>query len=131
MGENQEIHWSSLGTQWVKDPALLLQWLRALLWCRLDPWYHRDRIESETISLLFLPSRYHLHSLFMTLFFISSSGHFSPCFKVTHLLSPLNPPSSSHKETCDYIRPSQTQGLHLPPQDPWIVIYASSFCHVR
>ena len=24
--------------QWIKDPALSLQWLRSLLWCRFDPW---------------------------------------------------------------------------------------------
>ena len=25
-------------TQWIKDPALSLLWLRSLLWHRLDPW---------------------------------------------------------------------------------------------
>ena len=24
--------------QWVTDPALSLQWLRLLMWCRFDPW---------------------------------------------------------------------------------------------
>ena len=24
--------------QWVKDPVLLLLWLRSLLWLRFDPW---------------------------------------------------------------------------------------------
>ena len=27
----------SLVAQWVKDPALSLQWLRSLLWCGFDP----------------------------------------------------------------------------------------------
>ena len=30
--------WSSLVVQQVKDLALSLQWLRSLLWHRLDPW---------------------------------------------------------------------------------------------
>ena len=29
----------SLVAQWVKDPALLLQWLWWLLWCGSDPWH--------------------------------------------------------------------------------------------
>ena len=32
------ISWSSLVVQWVEDPALSLQWLGTLLWCRFDPW---------------------------------------------------------------------------------------------
>ena len=24
--------------KWVKDPALLLQWFRSLLWLEFDPW---------------------------------------------------------------------------------------------
>ena len=37
---------SSLVVQLVKDPVLSLQWLRSLLWCRLDPWpgnFHMPR----------------------------------------------------------------------------------------
>ena len=30
--------WSSLVAQWVKDPALSLQWLCSLLWRRFSPW---------------------------------------------------------------------------------------------
>lgn len=29
---------SSLVSQWIKDLALSLQWLRSLLWCRFNPW---------------------------------------------------------------------------------------------
>ena len=29
---------NSLVVQWVKDPALSLQWLGLLLWCRFNPW---------------------------------------------------------------------------------------------
>ena len=29
---------SSLEAQWLKDPALSLQWLGSLLWHGLDPW---------------------------------------------------------------------------------------------
>ena len=31
-------HWSSLVVQWVKGPALSLQWFGSLLWRGLDPW---------------------------------------------------------------------------------------------
>ena len=29
---------SSFVVQWVKDPALLLLWLKLLLWCSFSPW---------------------------------------------------------------------------------------------
>ena len=29
---------SSLVAQWVKDPAVLLTWLRSVLWPLLEPW---------------------------------------------------------------------------------------------
>ena len=37
-GNLEGVSWRSLESQWVKDPALSLQWLGLLLWCGFDPW---------------------------------------------------------------------------------------------
>ena len=45
-------YWSSLLTQWVKDPTLLLQCLRSLLWQEFDPWprnFHMPQAQSNKI----------------------------------------------------------------------------------
>ena len=67
---------SSLVAQWVKDPMLSLQWLRLLLWRRLDPWPRnfcmpqaqpkkeknqktkKDKLYNWAVLNLFLPEAY-------------------------------------------------------------------------
>lgn len=68
----------------------------------------------ELIYLPFLPSRDHLHSLFIA-HFILESHHLSPCFKFSHLCH-SNSSLYSHKDSCVYIGHTQiTQiPLHIP-----------------
>ena len=84
------------------------------LWVKNKSYIVSGGSRGESISLPFLPSRNHLHSLFMALFFNLESHHFSLCFKVTHLFCHSNSPSYLYKDPCDCIGPTQITQDHLP-----------------